>query len=172
MLVHKTCTHRLPPCTHILTSMCTHAWPCGISFMPQTCCNALLSLNFLSIWSLSTYFWHFQGLLSYLGRGNSKTLFEWHRSLTTKTKAWVRAAGFEPLLCLLPNCCQYCAGQALAKRWWDTTHTIHIVEREMIVTLYDFHRMIGMRSSRHIISLEGESGMTLRLELLGRAYPS
>jgi len=32
--------------------------------------------------------------------------------------------------------------------------------------------MIGLRSHRPIINLEGESGVELGLDLLGRAYPS
>ena len=46
----------------------------------------------------------------------------------------------------------------MAKRWWDTTHTLHIIYREMIVTPYDFHYMIGLRCDKAFINLEGKSG--------------
>ena len=34
--------------------------------------------------------------------------------------------------------------QTLAERWWDTTHTFHIADKEMIITPHDFHRMTGL----------------------------
>ena len=48
--------------------------------------------------------------------------------------------------------------QTLAKRWWDTTHTIHIADREITVTPYDFHHMTSLRCNGALINLEGESG--------------
>ena len=60
--------------------------------------------------------------------------------------------------------------QCLAKRWWDTTHTSHIVDWEMTVTPRDFHQMIGLRCDRTFINLEGASGVQLGIDLLGRRY--
>ena len=49
--------------------------------------------------------------------------------------------------------------QTLVERWWDTTHTFHIADREMMVTPYDFHWMTGLRFDGSLIDLEGESGI-------------
>ena len=76
-----------------------------------------------------------QGLRSYLSRGSASQLFERYWSLMAETKALVNAAGFGPLLRLiLKSSASSVLVQALAKRWWDTTHTFHIVEREIPMT--------------------------------------
>ena len=60
--------------------------------------------------------------------------------------------------------------QCLIKRWWDTTHTVHIAKQEMTVTPYDFYRMTGLSFDRAIISLDGVSGIQLGFNMLGRKY--
>jgi len=60
--------------------------------------------------------------------------------------------------------------QSLAKRWWDTTHTFHIADREMIVSPHDFHRMFGLRCDGTIINLRGASSVDIGIELLRRRY--
>ena len=62
--------------------------------------------------------------------------------------------------------------QALTETWWDTTHTFHIIEQEIIVTFHDFHWMTSLRSHGPIIKFEGESSMEIGIDLLGHAYPS
>ena len=57
---------------------------------------------------------------------------------------------------------------SLAERWWDTTHTFNIADREMTMTPHDFHRMIGLRCDRALINLKGKSGTRLGIDLLGR----
>ena len=47
----------------------------------------------------------------------------------------------------------------LAEKWWDTTYTFHIVEREMMMTPHDFYRMIDLRFDRPHIDLKGELGI-------------
>ena len=83
----------------------------------------------------------------------------------------IQATGFEPIILLLP---QRLASAILAQcpieRWWDTTHTFYIVEREMTVTPRDFHRMIGLRCDSVTINLDGKSGTRLVIDLLGRSY--
>jgi len=49
--------------------------------------------------------------------------------------------------------------QMLVEKWWDTTHTFHIAEREMTMTPHDFHQMTGLRFDVPHIDLEGESGI-------------
>ena len=94
------------------------------------------------------------------------TIMEWFETFWPKTKALVRAAGFEALKARLPQ--SSTSGelvQALAKSCWDTTHTFHITGRKMTMTPYDFHRI----TSRDVllINLEGESGILLGINLLG-----
>ena len=60
--------------------------------------------------------------------------------------------------------------QCLIERWWDTTHTFHISEQEMMVTPYDFYRMTSLSFEGAIISLDGVSGIQLGLYMLGRKY--
>ena len=60
--------------------------------------------------------------------------------------------------------------QCLIKRWWDTTHSFHIVEWEMIVTPYHFYYMTSLSFKGAIINLDGVSGIYLGLDMLGRKY--
>ena len=74
-----------------------------------------------------------------MGRGNSKTLTDWYKSLKAEIKALVREAIFEPLMrLLLESSASGVLWQVLAERWWDTTHTFHITEREMTMTPHEF----------------------------------
>ena len=85
---------------------------------------------------------------------------KWYRVLTAKTKAHICTASFKPIICLLPE--RFASAilvQNLVERWWDTTHTFHIVDREMTVTPHDFYRMTGLRCDRAFINLEGELGI-------------
>ena len=84
----------------------------------------------------------------------------WYRILTKETKGHIRATGFEPIICLVPErSASAILVQTLAERWWDTTHTFHIVDREMTVTPHGFHRMTGLRFDGALINLEGESSV-------------
>jgi len=52
----------------------------------------------------------------------------------------VEVADFGPLMRLLQeSSANNVLLQALAKRWWDISHTLHITKWEMIVTPHDFH---------------------------------
>lgn len=76
-----------------------------------------------------------QGLRSYSSRGSASQLFEWFWSLTVETKALVNADDFRQLLLLLPKIsASGVLVQALAERWWDTTHTFHIAKWEITMT--------------------------------------
>ena len=95
----------------------------------------------------------------------------WYEELAEVTKAPIRAAGFEPIVhLLLERSANAILMQSLAERWWDTTPTFYIAKREMTMTPYDFHRMIGLRCDGTIINLEGELGTWLVINLLGRRY--
>lgn len=97
-------------------------------------------------------------LLSFTSRGSAGHLFAWYRALTKDTKALVSMAVFKPVMCLLSE--SSASGilvQALAKRWWDTTHTFHITRTAMTVTPHDFHQKTSLRSNRAIINLKSES---------------
>ena len=87
------------------------------------------------------------------------------------TKAHIRAMGFKPIIRLLPKrSASAILVQSLTERWWGTIHTFHIAEREITVTPHDFHRMISLRCDSATISLEGESGNQLAIDLLGKRY--
>lgn len=58
----------------------------------------------------------------------------------------------------------------MAERWWDITYTIHITNKEMTVTPYDFHRMTDLRYDEALTNLEGESSIQLGIDLLRRRY--
>ena len=60
--------------------------------------------------------------------------------------------------------------QSLAERWWDTIHTFHIADREMIVTPHDFHCKTDLRCDGALINLEGELGIQLDMDLLRGRY--
>lgn len=72
---------------------------------------------------------------------------DWYKKLTPETRAFIRAAGFEAYVThLLENTTSKILVQAFAKRWWDTTHTILIIGREMSLTPYNFHRLTSLRN--------------------------
>ena len=91
--------------------------------------------------------------------------------LTYDTKAFVCVVGFEPfLMLLLESHSSAILVLSLAERWWDTIHTFHIAEMEMIVTPYDFHQMTSLRCDGSLINLEGESSIQLGIDLLGQRH--
>ena len=87
-------------------------------------------------------------------------MVEWYNLLVPETRAYIQEAGFEPIFSLpSKKSASATLVQCLIKRWWDTTHTFHIVEWEMTVTLYDFHHMTGLSFEGVIINLDGVSGV-------------
>ena len=69
----------------------------------------------------------------------------WYNNLTKETWGHIRAAGFELVIHLMPErSASAVLMQTLAERWWDTTHTFHIADKEMTITPHDFHRMTGL----------------------------
>ena len=81
----------------------------------------------------------------YSSRGSTSRVLVWYNILTKETWGHICAASFKPVICLmLERSTSASLAQTLAKRWWNTTHTFHIANREMTITPYDFHRMIGL----------------------------
>jgi hypothetical protein len=81
-----------------------------------------------------------------VSKGNPTELHRWWRRLSLETRALVEMAGFKRFVELQPTeSAKTILLYALAKRLWDTTHTLHIAGVEMTVTSYDIHRMIGLR---------------------------
>ena len=98
-------------------------------------------------------------------------MVEQYNLLVPETKAYIREAGFEPIIdILLEKSASATLVQRFIERWWDTTHTFHIVEREMTVTSYDFYYMIGLSFKGVIISLDGVSSIQLGFDRLERKY--
>ena len=95
----------------------------------------------------------------------------WYNIFTKEIRGHIRATGFEPILYLmLEGSASAFLALTLAERWWDTTHTFHIADREMTITPYNFQCMIGLWFDGVSISLEDESGTQLGAELLRRRY--
>ena len=93
----------------------------------------------------------------------------WYRVLPIKTKAYIRVAGFKLIIrLLLEQSASAILVQTLAEKWWDTTHTFYIADRDMIVTSNNFHHMTDLRCDRALINLERESSIQLGIELLRR----
>ena len=98
---------------------------------------------------------------------------EWYNLLIPKSRAYIWEAGFKPILSLLlEKSASATLVKCLIKRWWDTTHTFHIAEREMTMTHYDFHCMTGFSFEGAIINLDSVLGIQLGLDMLGRKYPT
>ena len=98
-------------------------------------------------------------------------MVEWFNFLAPENRGYVQEACFKPVISLLlEKSANATLVQCLIKRWWETTHTFHIAEREMMVTPYDFYCMTGLGFKGAIISLDGVSGMQLGIDMLGRKY--
>ena len=81
----------------------------------------------------------------YASRRSITKVVEQYNLLVPETKAYIREAGFEPIIdILLEKSASAPLVQCLIKRWWDTTHTFHIVDREMTMSFYDFYRMTDL----------------------------
>ena len=121
---------------------------------------------------ISPYFFSFlQDISPYSGRGSTNKVAKWYGKLADAMKAHIHVVSFEPIIrLLLERSASAILVQCLAERWWDTTHTFHIVEREMTVTFGDFHHMTGLRCDGAIINLKVESGTWLVIDLLKRRY--
>ena len=118
---------------------------------------------------MSSYFLQSSSL--YASRRSITKVVEQYNLLVPKTKAYIREAGFEPIIdILLEKSASATLVQRFIERWWDTTHTFHIVEREMTVTSYDFYYMIGLSFEGVIISLDGVSSIQLGFDRLERKY--
>ena len=96
---------------------------------------------------------------------------EWYNLIVPETKAYIWEVNFEPIISLLSErSTSATLVQCLTERWWDTTHTFHIAEREMTVTPYNFYCMTGLNFEGAIINLDGLSNIQLGLDMLGRKY--
>lgn len=123
------------------------------------------NVNLTSSFHLFTYF------APFLGRGSSNSVAAWYRVLIAVTWAYIRVASFKPIIRLLSErSTSAILVQSLAERWWDSTYTFHIANREMIVTPHDFHYMTSLRCDGVLINLEGESGTQLGIDFLRRRY--
>ena len=107
----------------------------------------------------------------YASRRSITKVVEQYNLLVLETKAYIWEAGFEPIIdILLEKSANATLVQCFIERWWDTTHTFHIVEREMTVTSYNFYYMIGLSFEGVIISLDGVSSIQLGFDRLERKY--
>ena len=107
----------------------------------------------------------------YAGRGSTNKVVELFKLLFPETRGYIREASVEPVISLLPKkTASATLVQCLIERWWDTTYTFHIAEREITVTPYDFYCMISLSFEGAIISLDGTSGVQLSIDMLGRKY--
>ena len=80
---------------------------------------------------------------------------EWYNLFAPETRAYIREAGFEPIIGLISEKTMSATlVQCLIERWWDTTHTFHITKWEMIVTPYNFYCMTSLGFEGAIINLD------------------
>ena len=97
-------------------------------------------------------------LAPYFGRGSTNWVLVWYNILAEETQDYICAANFKPVLHLmLERSANTVLAQTLAKRWWDTTHTFHIADREMTITPHNFHCMTGLRFNGVLTRLEDNS---------------
>ena len=81
---------------------------------------------------MSSFF--LQSSSPYADRGSTNKVVERFNQLIPKTRGYIREAGFEHIISLLPkNSTSATLVQCVIERLWDTTHTFHIAEREMTV---------------------------------------
>ena len=59
--------------------------------------------SFAQIVNLTSPYSFLQYISPYSGKGNSNKVVEWYWELAEATKDYIRAAGFEPIICLLPR---------------------------------------------------------------------
>lgn len=86
-----------------------------------------------------------QILPPFSGWGSTNHITSWYRAITDDMRALVRAASFEPILCLLlESHASAILEQSLVERWWETTHSFHIANRDMTGTTHDFYQMTGL----------------------------
>ena len=167
------------PWTYDLTcvwmSLHTHTWTCVHMFAlrnPYLTIVASFSLVFSSDCHSNVLFSScLQISPPFLGRGSTNCIASWYKALIDDTKAFICVVDFEPIIRLLPKShTSAILVQSLVERWWNITHTFHIVDREMTMTPHDFHRMTSLRCDGTIINLKGKSGVQLGIELLGWKY--
>ena len=107
----------------------------------------------------------------YSAKGSTSQALVWYNILIEETRGYIHVVGSEPIIHLmLKRSASAVLAQTLAERWWDTTHSIHIVGWDMTITSHNFHCMTGLRFDEVLISLEDESGIRLGVDLLGRRY--
>ena len=112
-----------------------------------------------------------QVLPPYSGKGSTNGALVWYNICTKETQGHIHTAGFKLVLCLMPKrSASAILAQTLAERWWDTTYTFHITDREMTITPHNFHHITGLWFNRLSISLEDKLGTQLGVELLERRY--
>ena len=100
---------------------------------------------------------------------NTNKVVQWYNFLVPETRAYIQEASYEPVIGLLPErSASATMVQFLIEQWWDTTHTFHIAEQEMMVIPYNFYQMTSLSFERPIINLDGVSGIQLGLDMLGR----
>jgi hypothetical protein len=92
-------------------------------------------------------------------RGNATRVCDWWKQLSAATKALVKLASFRPMVENLAGSWSLkCVVLYLSQRWWDTTHTFHIVGREMTMTPLDKYQLTGLNVSGHTIRFPEDGG--------------
>lgn len=124
---------------------------------------------FSSTIDLTSFLHLFAYFAPFLSKGSTNSVAAWYRVLTIVTKAVICVASFKLIIRLLSaRSTSTILVQSLAERWWDTTYTFYIADKEMIVTSHDFQYMTGLKCDGALINLEGVSGIKLGIDFLGR----
>ena len=136
------------------------------SFFASNCMFHVIFHLIMNPISLSHHYFHLimnlisfsflQVLPPYSGKRSTNRVLIWYRILIKETRGHIRASGFKLIIRLLPErSANVTLVHTLAERWWDTTHTFHIGDREMTIAPHDFH-MTDLRIDGAWINLEGE----------------
>uniref|UniRef100_A0A2N9HR87 Aminotransferase-like plant mobile domain-containing protein n=1 Tax=Fagus sylvatica TaxID=28930 RepID=A0A2N9HR87_FAGSY len=115
--------------------------------MPQLALNEDITIIFRPEEHLSYRAQNGEVVRSFMSQGNPTKVLKWWGRLNSLTRSYVEMDGFKHFMETQPiNSAKKSLLCVLAERWWDTTHTFHIVDVEMTIIPYDERPFADLRS--------------------------
>ena len=118
----------------------------GVRLFEQLEC---ILVHFSSVFYVFFYFMSIsfmQAVRTFLSFDNPTDVLKWWGGFNSPTRSFMEMASFKYFVETQPtDSAKKSLLCALAERWWDTTHTFHIVGVEMMITPYDVYRLIDLR---------------------------